>query len=338
MSVNVVTGAGNSLTRIAGLSMLSGAATSDFVTVEQHTGDITNITNEFNDLRQFVENMELGDNVVKGYYYNGNFYEDAEHQTLITGDVSKLYLDLGSQVFLYYRFNGSEYVQEAYYRVSGGTIQGWCEVQSGSNLYAPTGIYLTTKNAADSHSGLGSLPKIYYDNNSIEGDTGDTSGLALRNGANKVMIGNSYTYSLKSLNLRTNSDGNISGFGPHLILNRRAGIYSYDQQNTQYPMIYQNIDNLWIGAAEAQNYHHKGQTYISTGWREELGGDDDWIGNETVYIAVPKYNPDSEYHIEDSTYGPNDASLYGVVHTGNLEDLTINNSSYIRKLKEALGI
>ncbi len=340
MSVNVITGPGNQLTRIAGLSMMSGSTTIEYVTVEKETADITYITNQFNDLRQFVNNISLGEDViVQGYYYNGQFYEEAAHTTLIQGDRTKLYVDLGSDVFLYYRYNGSEYVQEAYYRITGGTIQGWCEVQNGNSLYAPSGVYFATKAAVDAHTGLGSMPKIYYDSTPATGsgeDAGDPMGLALKNGSNKIMIGDKYTYVTKSLNLRTNSDGNISGFGPHVILNRRSGIYGYDQQVKQYPMLYQNIENLWIGAAEAQNYHHKGQTYISSGWCDDENAQSGWSGNRSVYIAVPKYNEDSPYVVQDGS--PNDASLYEVIHSGNLRDFTINNASFIRDLKTALGI
>lgn len=45
--------------------------------------------------------------IVKGYYYNAQFYVDALHTGLITPDTSSLYVDLTSDAI--YRFNGSVY-------------------------------------------------------------------------------------------------------------------------------------------------------------------------------------------------------------------------------------
>lgn len=48
------------------------------------------------------------DDVVEGYYYNGFFYEDADHVNLITGEKGKIYVDLVSNVS--FRWSGSAYV------------------------------------------------------------------------------------------------------------------------------------------------------------------------------------------------------------------------------------
>lgn len=48
------------------------------------------------------------DDVVEGYYYNGFFYSDEDHVTLITGEKGKIYVDLVSNVS--FRWSGSAYV------------------------------------------------------------------------------------------------------------------------------------------------------------------------------------------------------------------------------------
>ena len=48
------------------------------------------------------------DDVVEGHYYNGKFYTDAAHATQITGETSKIYLDLDTNYS--YRYSGTTYV------------------------------------------------------------------------------------------------------------------------------------------------------------------------------------------------------------------------------------
>lgn len=48
------------------------------------------------------------DDVVEGYYYNGFFYKEEAHTAKITGETSKIYLDLSTN--LSYRFSGTAYV------------------------------------------------------------------------------------------------------------------------------------------------------------------------------------------------------------------------------------
>lgn len=49
------------------------------------------------------------DDVIEGYYYNDNFYEDSAHTELITPETSKIYVDLPTNKS--YRWGGSEYVE-----------------------------------------------------------------------------------------------------------------------------------------------------------------------------------------------------------------------------------
>ena len=48
------------------------------------------------------------DDVVEGYYYNGAFYKEAAHTSKITGETSKIYVDLSTN--LSYRYSGTTYV------------------------------------------------------------------------------------------------------------------------------------------------------------------------------------------------------------------------------------
>ena len=49
------------------------------------------------------------DEIIEGYYYNGNFYLDASHQQEITGEESKIYVDLETNKT--YRWGGTTYVE-----------------------------------------------------------------------------------------------------------------------------------------------------------------------------------------------------------------------------------
>lgn len=53
------------------------------------------------------KNSGGGSGVTNGYYYNGAFYKDAQHTTLITPEEGKLYYDLDNGVL--YMYNGTDY-------------------------------------------------------------------------------------------------------------------------------------------------------------------------------------------------------------------------------------
>lgn len=48
------------------------------------------------------------DDVIEGYYYNDKFYSDSSHSTAITGESSKIYVDLTTN--LSYRYSGTVFV------------------------------------------------------------------------------------------------------------------------------------------------------------------------------------------------------------------------------------
>ena len=68
---------------------------------EQAKYEIVNITDDFG---------PMGDHVISGYYYNGQFYEDAEHTTLIVPEVSFIYIDLPYDDLYLYDDTESAYV------------------------------------------------------------------------------------------------------------------------------------------------------------------------------------------------------------------------------------
>jgi len=49
------------------------------------------------------------DDVIEGYYYEGDFYEDSGHTTPITGEAGKIYIDLDTENC--YRWSGSVFIQ-----------------------------------------------------------------------------------------------------------------------------------------------------------------------------------------------------------------------------------
>jgi len=91
------------------------------------------------------------------------------------------------------------------------------------------------------------------------------------------------------------------------------GYYLKDSSGTEYGGVYDNGSNLWIGSTMSTNRHHKGGTYISTGWTGTLpttsGGT--LTGNSSILISVPKYTASS------ATAGSWDHTAYYALHSGN---------------------
>lgn len=84
------------------------------------------------------------DDVIEGYFYNGNFYKESSHTTVITGEVGKIYVDLTTDKT--YRYGGSTFVEIS----SGTTVSVSRDLTTGtkvatitvngtgSDIYAPT--------------------------------------------------------------------------------------------------------------------------------------------------------------------------------------------------------
>ena len=81
------------------------------------------------------------DDVIEGYYYNGNFYTDSAHTQLITPETGKIYVDLDTNKT--YRWSGSTYVE-----ISQATIHKFVKeytVHKGSNQKLTVSHGLGTK-------------------------------------------------------------------------------------------------------------------------------------------------------------------------------------------------
>lgn len=77
------------------------------------------------------------------------------------------------------------------------------------------------------------------------------------------------------------------------------GYYLHDSAGHNYPGLFDNGTNLWVGAAYTLGAHHTGGTYISSGFDSSSSA-----GNATIYICVPNSTNDG---------GTN----YPVLHSGN---------------------
>lgn len=51
------------------------------------------------------------DDVIEGYYYEGEFYNEEAHSSKITGESGKIYVDIGSADSTCYRYSGSTYIK-----------------------------------------------------------------------------------------------------------------------------------------------------------------------------------------------------------------------------------
>lgn len=72
------------------------------------------------------------DDVIEGYYYNGNFYTDSAHTQLITPETGKIYVDLDTNKT--YRWGGTTYVE-----ISQSTIHKFVDTFTINNT--PGGIF-----------------------------------------------------------------------------------------------------------------------------------------------------------------------------------------------------
>ena len=92
-----------------------------------------------------------------------------------------------------------------------------------------------------------------------------------------------------------------------------SGYWGYDKGSRKFPLICDNGTNLWIGSeATVASTHHKGETYISTGWEGTLPTSEGTLyGNKTIYISIPYYSVPS-----GGTTGTWGGNNYAVYHTG----------------------
>lgn len=125
--------------------------------------------------------------------------------------------------------------------------------------------------------------------------------------------------------------GNI-GDNSITFTNYSRGIFLHDTKRN-YAGVYNNGDNLWIGAASGTSYHHLGKTYISAGFKpgddygyteKTIDGYTYAVGNNTIYVSVPctksvnwMSDPDEPYPTDDSDFI---IKNYGVFHEGVVMD------------------
>lgn len=87
----------------------------------------------------------------------------------------------------------------------------------------------------------------------------DNDGLPDNGTAYKVLHEGNYSNYAIPLTGSLNVSGNIG-------MNATSKGYLLHDGRQQYPAIYNNGDNLWIGASSRDSYHHYGMTLISAGW------------------------------------------------------------------------
>lgn len=96
------------------------------------------------------------DDVIEGYYYNGNFYTDSAHTQLITPETGKIYVDLDTNKS--YRWGGTTYVE-----ISQSTIHKFV------GTFTVTKLEGTTGSVSIEHS-LGSVDIVVNIYSTVTGD------------------------------------------------------------------------------------------------------------------------------------------------------------------------
>ena len=87
------------------------------------------------------------DDTVEGYYYSGDFYEDSEHTTAITGERGKIYVDLTTNKS--YRWTGTVYTRidecPAFGETQGTIYEGHKGKQNADNIGTMSSLTTTAK-------------------------------------------------------------------------------------------------------------------------------------------------------------------------------------------------
>ena len=203
-----------------------------------------------------------------------------------------------------------------------GTIKRGTEVNSGGvRFYSEGGgtadynftLTASVKNAVTSITRSGTtftatrldgttFTFTQQDNNSITGVKGNAE-TSYRTGNVNLTPANVGALAL--------TGGTLSG--SVLISATGKGYNLTDASGTSYGGLYENGDNLWIGAASSTSPHHRGahgNTYISAGYSTNSNA-----GNGTIYISVPSLSGGVWSH-----------AAYGVLHAGNYGDYALPRS------------
>ena len=120
-------------------------------------------------------------------------------------------------------------------------------------------------------------------------------------------------FNLPTFFLLSNEFNSPSYFNDEVHLGRYKRISARDNQNVEYPAIYDNGVNLWIGAQATSARHHSGGLYLSS-------GHDGTNGNKSIYVSVPNANNDgaSNHHVLHTGYSPTTPTISISNSTGTL--------------------
>ena len=113
------------------------------------------------------------------------------------------------------------------------------------------------------------------------------------------------------------STGDLYSAGDLILTTTGSGIKMTDGSGVEYPAIWDNTHNLWIGASMTASTHHIGKTYISAGY-----DDTNSIGNGTIYVSIPNATN-------------TDATNYPILHTGNtsVSTSTVSGATSVKSIK-----
>ncbi len=136
---------------------------------------------------------------------------------------------------------------------------------------------------------LGSTTTLYLDG------AASCSTIFRTGGTERMRINPSGMLSINTTSTQSNYRLYVNGNAA--IAKTSAGWYLMDSTSTNYPGVYDNGSNLWIGSTATAARHHRGATYISSGHNGTSG-------NSTVNICVPNAANDN-------------GTSYGILHTGN---------------------
>ena len=166
----------------------------------------------------------------------------------------------------------------------------------GTNTPAASGVWI-------SHNGnsIGYYGGIDYGNNDTSLRISAQSSIELT--AQGLLSGGTIYLSGTVVNIGCSTCISVTGKGYNLT----------DASGTSYGGLYENGNNLWIGAASSTSPHHRGtngNTYISAGYNTTNSA-----GNGTIYISVPSLSGTTWSH-----------TSYAVLHSGNYSSYALPKS------------
>ena len=170
--------------------------------------------------------------------------------------------------------------------LSATTGQLWIASNAASDTVGSSGLIVDT--SVNGSKGTAAIELYRGDPN---GSTAASCSWQIANILGKLHFKDNWTssalttYQNDQLILNYNT-GNVEIVKGNLYLNTvNRGIYFKDKNNTTFPAMRYNGLNLWIGATAGDGIHFVGQTYISSGYK-----DDGITGNLSAIVAIPTKN------------------------------------------------